>query len=182
MFCFVFIEISLEIERSDREVWSHVTIVANFLDHNNGELKQRQRRRQRERQKSNTFISAKQQLARTSRIFVHLFLISRARFILGRWAQHNFFSFRIKLRYGPFGFNPRKFRQYLANYMKLNKIDEVWNSAKFAFWVTFPVCCHPEIYTTMATWRNDFSSPCTLFLDQKLLQFWTTHIMYNLCL
>ena len=83
--------------------------------------------------KNNTFISAKQQLARTSRIFVHLFLISRARFILGRWAQHNFFSFSIKPRYGHFGFNPRKFRQHLANQMKLNKVDEVWNSANSLF-------------------------------------------------
>ena len=30
-----------------------------------------------------------------------------------------------KLRYSPFGFNPRKFRQHFSNEMKLNKIDEV---------------------------------------------------------
>ena len=41
--------------------------------------------------------------------------------------EHNtkvFFS-SSKLRYGPFGFNPRKIRQHLPNKMKLNKIDEV---------------------------------------------------------
>ena len=44
------------------EVWHHVTMVANFLDHNNREFKQRRRRRQREQLKSNKFILAKQQL------------------------------------------------------------------------------------------------------------------------
>ena len=37
-------------------------MVARFLDHNNGELKQRGHRRQQERQKSNRFILAKQHL------------------------------------------------------------------------------------------------------------------------
>ena len=35
--------------------------------------------------------------------------------------------------------------------MKLNKIDEVWNSAHS---VTFSVYCYPEI---LLPWRNDFS-------------------------
>ena len=38
-----------------------------------------------------------------------------------------------KLRLGPSGFNPQKCRQYLVNLMKLNKIDEVWNSANLLF-------------------------------------------------
>ena len=64
--------------------------------------------------------------------------------------------------------------------MKLNKIDEVWKSANSLFEWRF------RFVTTMATWRNDFSSLCTLFLDQKLLQFWqhTSCITYvcNTCL
>ena len=53
------------------------------------------------------------------------------------------FSFSFsKLRYGPLGFNPRKFRQHLTNWIKLNKIVEVWNSANS---VIFSVCCHSEI-------------------------------------
>ena len=39
-------------------------------------------------------------------------------------AQQFPFSFS-KLRYGPFGFNPRKFPQHLTNEIKLNKFDEV---------------------------------------------------------
>ena len=36
------------------------------------------------------------------------------------------FSFLLsKLRYGPFEFNPRKFRQHLANEMKFSIINEV---------------------------------------------------------
>ena len=39
-------------------------------------------------------------------------------------AQQFPFSFS-KLRHGPFGFNPRKVRQYEINKMKLNKVAEV---------------------------------------------------------
>ena len=31
-------------------------------------------------------------------------------------------------------------------------------SANSLFWWRFSVCCHPENFATMATWRNDFSS------------------------
>ena len=39
-------------------VWKN-NMVATFLDHNNGELKEQRRRRQRERQKSNRFTFSK---------------------------------------------------------------------------------------------------------------------------
>ena len=44
-------------------------MVAKFLDHNNGELKQQRRRGQRERQKRYRFILAKQQLCRCITLF-----------------------------------------------------------------------------------------------------------------
>ena len=124
-------------------------MVAKILDHNNGELKQGRRRQQRERRKTNRFILAKQQLCTCITLFCTIlsgrctiatwnFLISRTRSMeLVNTAQNFSFSFS-KLRYGPFGFNPRESRQHLTNWMKLNKIDEVWNSAnsfsKCRFW------------------------------------------------
>ena len=41
--------------------------------------------------------------------------------------------------------------------MKLNKIDEVWNSASPLFKWRFGLLS-PRNFATMATWRNDFSS------------------------
>ena len=57
--------------------------------------------------------------------------------------------------------------------MKLNKIDEVWNSVNPLFKWRFGLLSSKN-FATMATWRNDFSS---LFSDQfnrsqhDLLQF-----------
>ena len=98
---------------------------------------------------TNRFILAKQQLCTCITLFCTFlsgrctnatwnFLISRTRSMeLVNTAQNFSFSFS-KLRYGPFGFNPRESRQHLTNWMKLNKIDEVWNSAnsfsKRHFW------------------------------------------------
>ena len=61
------------------------------------------------------------------------FLILRAHFMeLVSTTQQFSFSFS-KHRYGPFGFNPRKFHQHLSNWMKLNKIDEILNSTNSLF-------------------------------------------------
>ena len=99
--------------------------------------------------KTNKFILAKQKLYTCITLFC-TFLSSRC--TIATWnfliscacsmelvntAQKFSLSFS-KLWYGPFGFNPREFRQHLTNWMKLNKIDEVWNSAnslsKWRFW------------------------------------------------
>ena len=52
--------------------------------------------------------------------------------------------------------------------MKLNKIDEIWNSANSLFkWVS--VSCSPKNLlpcTTMAKWRKDFSLLWTDFTDR----------------
>ena len=95
-------------------------MVIKFLDHNNGELKQQRWQWQQEWQKSNRFRLAKQN------VFVHfLAIIARLRHETSNITQplygvdkHNTkFSFPFsKLRYGPFGFNPRKFD-------KLNEIE-----------------------------------------------------------
>ena len=119
--------------------------------------KQQRRRRQRGRQKSNRFILAKQTLyctflSRRCKSVTWNFLISRARFMeLLNTAQE--FSFSLsKLRYGPLGFNPRQFRQDFKNKKKLNKIDEVWNSARkslfkrrFRFVVIQKSCYHGNV-------------------------------------
>ena len=91
------------------------------------ELWQRRRRRQRERQKSNNFILGQNNnFAHASRFSVHFFLPSlhECDMKLRNTTQKVSLSFS-KLRFGPFGFNPQKCRQYLVNLMKLNKIDEV---------------------------------------------------------
>ena len=101
-------------------------MVAKFLDLNNWEFKQRRRRRQREQLKRNKFRLAKQQLCTCITLFVHfLAVVARLRHetsqfhalasIIHGVGKHNTkfsFSFSFsKLKYGPFGFNPRKFRQ-----------------------------------------------------------------------
>ena len=55
------------------------------------------------------------------------------------------------------GFNPRTFCQVLTNKMKLKKIDGVCNSVNSFFWVTFSVCCHPEIL--LPRQRDEMTSP-----------------------
>ena len=72
-----------------------------------------------------------------------------------RWKHHKELSFSFsKLRYGVFGFNPRKIRQQLTNWMKLNKIDELWNCAN-SLLSEFSVCCHPEI---LLLWQRDVTT------------------------
>ena len=103
-----------------RSFWRHVTMLTKFVDHNNKELKTRHRRRQRELEKSNRFILAKQQLCTCITLFC-MFLSRRCRaatwnflILRTRFTQKFPFSFS-KLRCGPYGFNPRKFRQHLTN-------------------------------------------------------------------
>ena len=103
-----------------RSFWRHVTMLTKFVDHNNKELKQRHRWRQRELETSNRFILAKQQLCTCITLFC-MFLSRRCRaatwnflILRTRFTQKFPFSFS-KLRCGPYGFNPRKFRQHLTN-------------------------------------------------------------------
>ena len=123
---------------------------SKFLDHNNWELRQRRRRRQRELEKSNRFISEKQQLCTCIRLFCTFFsrrcttatwnfLISRTRFTKYANTTQKFpFPFS-KLTDDPFWFNRRNFRRDLTNYMKLNKIVKVWNSAN-SLLINFKCC------------------------------------------
>ena len=75
--------------------------------------------------------------------------------------EHNTkFSFFILnlIRYSPFGFNPKRDCQHLANLVKLNAIDEVWKSTNSLFkWIFGSLSSRN--FATMATWRKDFSSP-----------------------
>ena len=144
------------------EEWRYVTMVAKFLDHNKRELALQRRRRQRERRRK--------QQPRTSITLFCTFLspaslndsdMKRSYFTRPLYAvrEHNTkcsFSFS-ELRYGPFGFNP-KFRHYLTHQVKLNKIDELWNSANVLLRAVFGLTVSSRNFATMATWRNDFSS------------------------
>ena len=90
-----------------------------------------------ERQKSKTFLLTKQQILYKSLPSLHpcdTKLPNFRRSLYGVGEHNKKLSFSSsKLRYGPFGFNPRKFRQHLPNEMKLNKIDEVWSCANSLF-------------------------------------------------
>ena len=82
------------------------------------------------------------------------FQISRACF-MEQVAPHKKFSFSFsKIKYGPFGFNPWKFRQHLTNEMKLNKMDSV-ETVRIHFYSEFSVCCHPEI---LLPWKRDVTT------------------------
>ena len=48
--------------------------------------------------------------------------------------------------------------------MKLNKIDEVWNSANLLFKWIFGLLSSKN-FATMAMWRNDFSSLTLVYVD-----------------
>ena len=76
---------------------------------------------------------------------------------VGEYNTKIFFFSCSKLRYGPFGFNPETFRQHLTKWMKLNKANEVWNSANQLFKWRFGLLSSRN-FATMATWCNDFSS------------------------
>ena len=83
------------------------------------------------------------------------FLISQPLYGVGEHNTKASFSFS-KLRYGPFGFNPREFVNIWQ--IKWNwEIDEVWNSANLLFkWISGLLSS--KHFATMVTWRNDFSS------------------------
>ena len=72
-----------------------------------------------------------------------------------RWTKHkNFLLLFSKLRCRPFGFSPRKFRQLLANLIKLNKIDEVWNYVDSLFkWHFGFVVIQKCFYHSNVWWR-----------------------------
>ena len=78
---------------------------------------------------------------------------------LYRVGEHNTLKFSFsfsKLRYGPLGFNSRKFRQHLTNKVTLNNFDEVLKSAKSLFKLRFLFVVIQK-FCYQATWRNDFS-------------------------
>ena len=120
--------------------------------------------------KNNRFKLAKQQLCTCITLFCTFlsrrcksatwnFLISRARFMeLMNTAQEFSFSF-CKLRYGPFGFNPRQFRQDFKNKKKLNKIAMKFETVRGIHFLrdVFALLSSGN-FATMATWPNDFSS------------------------
>ena len=132
--------------KASREKKSLCLITMLSKVHNNThnkELKQRRRRCQRERQKSIRFtcILTKQQLYTCIKLFCtflsrrcttstwNFLIFTRPLYGVGKY-NTKIFLFFSKLRYGPFVFNPRTFHQHLKDWIKMNKIDEVWNSAK----------------------------------------------------
>ena len=116
------------------------------------ELKQRRRRRQQEWLKSKRFILAKQQLCTCITLFC-TFLSLRCTTVTwilnftrplygGRWTQKkNFFFSSSKLRYGPFGFNLRRFPQHLTNWrsMTLETMRIHFMCLRF---VSYPEICY----------------------------------------
>ena len=125
----------------EKKCKSHVTMVAKSLDHNNSELKQWRWWWQRERQKLKQYMY----ISKTTNLkcaFAHFLALLpdwdmklpnfHTPTSWSRWTQDNNFLF-LFLIYGPFRFNSRNFRQDLTKYMKLNNIDEVWNSANSLF-------------------------------------------------
>ena len=125
-------------------------MVAKFLDHNNRELKQQTFHMQH----AFLYISWLRYTNATWN-----FLISRACIMeYVNTTQKVSFSFS-KLRCGPFGFIPGKFRQHLTNEMKFSRIEEVRNSANWLK-ITFSVCCHLEI---LLPWQRDvMTSLCSI--------------------
>ena len=123
------------------------------------ELWQRRRRRQRERQKSNNFIwGQNNNFAHASRFSAHFFCHRCTNATWNFLTQHKKFLFLFLNSDSVLSDStPQKCRQYLVNLRKLNKIDEVWNSAKLLFKWIFGLLS-TQNFATMATWRNDFSS------------------------
>ena len=100
-------------------MWHHVVMVANFLDHNEGNENGK---------KVIGLYKQNDNFACASRFFT--FLSHYCTTATWNFLISFFFS---QLRYGTFGSNPLKFGQHLTNWMKLNKINEVWNSANSLF-------------------------------------------------
>ena len=166
-----------------------ITMLAKFHDNtHNKELKQRRRRCQRERQKSIRFtcILTKRQLYTCIKLFCtflsrrcttstwNFLIFTRPRYGVGKY-NTKIFLFFSKLGYGPFVFNPRTFHQHLKDWIKMNKIDEVWNSAKSLLkWCLRFVVIQKFCYLPMVTWRIDFSS----LLSRKLSTVRNTYYEY----
>ena len=88
-----------------------------------------------------------------------------------RW-KHQEFSFSFsELRYGGFRLKPIKIWMKL-NWMKLNKIDELWNSAN-SLLSEFSVCYHPE---SLLLWQRDV----TTSLLYSMMMLWRALTMTSL--
>ena len=143
-------------------------MVATFLDHNNGELKQQRRRRQRERQKSNGFTLAKQQrctcitlfytfLSRRCKSVTWNFLISRARLMeLVNPTQEFSFLFPNSDTVLPdsTSYNFAKILQIKWNWVRSTKFESV----RIYFLSDVFALLSSRNFAAMTTWRNDFSS------------------------
>ena len=144
-------------------MWRHATMVAKFLDHNSTELNQRRQRRRRERQKKQeVYIYKKTTLHVHHPFFTFLsrrcttatwnLLISRTGLKKYVNTTQKFpFSFS-KLRYGPFGFNPRKYREHCwqIKWWWIRSM-KFWNSTnslfewRFRFVVIQKFYCHDNV-------------------------------------
>ena len=145
-------------------------MVAKFLDHNNRKLKQRRRRRQREQLKRNKLMLAKQQLCTCITLFC-TFLSRRCttatwnlpiftRLFHGVGKPNTTIFFIIILNLNTFVSDSTP--EIKWNWIRLMKFEKLG----IHFWSKFSVCCHPEIFATMETWRNDFSSLLTIHPTQ----------------
>ena len=81
---------------------------------------------------------------------------------VGEHNTKNFLLFFVNLDTVLWDFT-QKFREHFTNWIKLNKINEVLNSAKWIFGLL-----SSRNFATMATWRNDLSSLLYIEKDEKV--------------
>ena len=115
---------------------------AKFLDDNNKELKQQLRLRQQEWKKATGLLN------KTTTLHVHhiiLYIISQG--------EHNTKIFFFWTKTWSFRIQLLKILQHLTNYMKLNKIDEVWNIVNSLFKWIFGLSFRIFVYHGNETWK-----------------------------
>ena len=98
-------------------LWRHVTMVAKFSDRNNREFKQRCWRRQKNWKKAIRFYNRAFLYVSWPSLYDYDVKLPNFMHPLYEVGEQNAkFSFSFpKLRYSPFGFDTRKFRQHLKN-------------------------------------------------------------------
>ena len=135
-------------------MWCHVVMVAKFVNHNNrkliisnsdGEGNENGKKVIGLYKQNNNFACAS-----------HFFTFLSHYCTTATWNFLISFFFS-QLRYDTFGSNPLKFGQHLTNWMKLNKINEVWNSANSLFKWHFQFLLSSRNFASMGKWYNDFS-------------------------
>ena len=145
-------------------------MVAKFLDHNNRELKQGDGDGNENGKKAIGLYKKNNNFTRALRYSVHFPAVAaRMRREIPNFTRPLYgvrehkttikFSFPFsKLRYSPFGLNPRKFRHHLTNWVNWTRTMK-FKTVRIHFLSDFFCLFRSRKLATMATWRNDFSSP-----------------------